>query len=99
MPASARLLAVLADPTRRALVERLRERPAAVGDLARCVTVSRSAVSQHLQVLREAELVDERRVGSRRIYRLRPEALGELRGYVDSLWGDALLAFGKDSSQ
>jgi len=88
------LLATLADPTRRALVEELRSGPKTVGQLAEHATVSRSAVSQHLQLLKAAEIVGERRQGARRFYSLRPEALGELRAYVDHLWTDALDAFG-----
>jgi DNA-binding transcriptional ArsR family regulator len=55
--------------------------------------VTQSAVSQHLQVLKTANLVSEERVGTRRIYQLEAATLGELRSYVDSLWGDALGAF------
>jgi DNA-binding transcriptional ArsR family regulator len=87
-------LAILADPTRRTLVDALRKGPLSVGQLADCVTVSRSAVSQHLQVLKAAQLVEREISGTSRIYRLRPQALGELRDYVDGLWGDALASFG-----
>ena len=89
------LLATLADPTRRALVEKLRAGPKTVGQLAEDTPVSRSAVSQHLQILKAAEVVGERRQGTRHFYSLRPEALGELRTYVDHLWTDALDAFGR----
>jgi DNA-binding transcriptional ArsR family regulator len=61
--------------------------------LAARTTVTQSAVSQHLQVLKAAQLVDERRAGARRYYSLNPTALGELRAYVDTLWTDALAAF------
>jgi DNA-binding transcriptional ArsR family regulator len=87
-------LALLADPTRRTLIDALRKGPLSVGQLADRVTVSRSAVSQHLQVLKSAQLVDREISGTSRIYRLRPKALGELRDYVDQLWGDALSSFG-----
>ncbi len=87
------LIGVLADPTRRALVEALRPGPRSVTDLAGQVPVSRSAVSQHLSVLYEAGVVDKTPLGTRRVYRLRSEALGELRAYVDGLWSDALDSF------
>jgi DNA-binding transcriptional ArsR family regulator len=86
-------LALLADPTRRTLVDALRAGPLTVGELAERVTVTRSAVSQHLQVLKSAGLVDDEAEGTRRLYRLQPGTLGELRAYVDALWGDALGGF------
>jgi DNA-binding transcriptional ArsR family regulator len=86
-------LAVLADPTRRKVFERLRAGPRAVNVLAAGLPVSRPAVSQHLKVLKEAGLVDERSEGVRRIYSLRREGLAELRAWLDSFWGDALEAF------
>lgn len=87
------LLSALADPTRRSLVEMLRNGPLTVGELAARSTVSQSAVSQHLQVLKAAQLVEERRDGARRHYSLDAAKLGELRSYVDALWNDALNAF------
>jgi DNA-binding transcriptional ArsR family regulator len=86
-------LAVLADPTRRKVFERLRGGPRAVNLLARGLPVSRPAVSQHLKVLKDAGLVEERSEGVRRIYSLRPEGLMELREWLDSFWGEALDAF------
>ncbi|HEX4511467.1 MAG TPA: metalloregulator ArsR/SmtB family transcription factor [Burkholderiaceae bacterium] len=86
-------LAVLADPVRKTLVEALRAGPLTVGELAAHVTVSRSAVSQHLQVLKAAELVEDEADGTRRRYSLQAGTLGELRAYVDALWGDALANF------
>lgn len=91
-------LSALADPTRRELYERLRERPHAVGDLAHAAHISQPAVSQHLRVLREAELVDARPEGARRLYYATPEGLSDLRRYFESLWGDALDAFGRSST-
>jgi DNA-binding transcriptional ArsR family regulator len=87
------VLAVLADPTRRQVFERLRAGPRPVNALASGLPVSRPAVSQHLKVLREAGLVEERSEGVRRIYSLRREGLMELREWLDSFWGDALEAF------
>jgi len=86
-------LAVLADPTRRQVFERLRGGPRPVNALAAGLPVSRPAVSQHLKVLKEAGLVEERSEGVRRIYSLRREGLMELREWLDSFWGDALEAF------
>ena len=83
----------LGDGTRRLILERLRGGPRAVGELAAGLPVSRPAVSQHLRVLKEAGLVTERRNGTRRIYRLDPDGLGELRDYFDDFWSEALAAF------
>ena len=86
-------LAVLADPTRRQVFERLRAGPRPVNVLAAGLPVSRPAVSQHLKVLKHAGLVEERSEGVRRIYSLRREGLLELRAWLDSFWDDALEAF------
>jgi DNA-binding transcriptional ArsR family regulator len=86
-------LAALADPTRRAIFERLGDGPRAVGELARELPVSRPAVSQHLKVLKEAGLVLDRREGNRRIYQLDADGVGALRAYLDQFWKRALSAF------
>ncbi|HKA58114.1 MAG TPA: metalloregulator ArsR/SmtB family transcription factor [Gemmatimonadales bacterium] len=86
-------LAALADPTRRALFERLRRRPHTVGELARIAGIQQPTVSQHLQVLRAAKLVTDRREGTRRFYRAHREGLAELREYLESLWDDVLAAY------
>lgn len=86
-------LLALADPTRRRVFEHLRERPRAVGEIAARMPVSRPAVSQHLKVLKQAGLVADEREGSRRIYRIDPDGLGELRRWLDGFWTDALAAF------
>src|ERR1700720_2569319 len=91
--AYASVLAVLADPTRRRVFERLRGGPRPVNLLAAGLPVSRPAVSQHLKLLKDAGLVEERSEGVRRIYSLRREGLVELRAWLDSFWGDALEAF------
>lgn len=91
-------LSILADPTRRALVEELRRGPMTVGQLSATTPVTRSAVSQHLQLLKAAALVLERREGARRFYSLDPAAFGELRAYVDGLWSDALASFNQANS-
>lgn len=86
-------LRALQDPTRRALVDRLRAAPASVGELAAAVPVSQPAVSQHLAVLREAGLVTVRRDGRRSVYTLRAEGLAPLRAWVEAVWDDALAAY------
>jgi len=83
----------LADGTRRAIVSRLAEGPRAVGELAVGLPVSRSAVSQHLKVLKDAGLVTERAAGTRRIYRLNPIALAALRDQLDTFWQRALTSY------
>jgi DNA-binding transcriptional ArsR family regulator len=83
----------LADPTRRAIFERVSARPSAVGELARGLPVSRPAVSQHLRVLKEAGLVREMPVGTRRIYRLDPRGIAAMRDWLDAHWASALDAF------
>ena len=92
-----RALEALADPTRRAVFERLRKGPRAVGELAEGLDVSRPAVSQHLRVLEEAGLVAARSEGTRRIYRVEVKGLKALRRYLDSLWDDALGAFEEEA--
>jgi DNA-binding transcriptional ArsR family regulator len=92
-------LAALADPTRRALYERLRRREHAVGELARALGVTQPAVSQHLRVLRRARLVRERRAGTRHYFTASPEGLAELKRYVESLWDDVLQAYAASSRQ
>lgn len=80
----------LGDPTRRAIVECLAERPRAVGELAEVLPISRPAVSQHLKVLKEAGLVSDRAAGTRRVYRLNPAGLSALRDQLDTFWSRAL---------
>ncbi len=83
----------LGDPTRRAIFEQLAQRPRAVVELARALPVSRPAVSQHLKVLKEARLVTDRADGTRRIYRLDPDGVGDLRADLDRYWTNALTAY------
>ncbi len=85
----------LSDPTRRRLVELLRRRPHAVGELALHLGVSQPAVSQHLGVLRHARLVRGRPAGRRRLYQLDPTGFRALRDYVDRMWTDALAAYAR----
>ncbi len=83
----------LGEPTRRAIFERLAQGPAAVGELAANLPVTRPAVSQHLKVLKEAGLVSETPDGARRIYRLDPRGIGAMRDWLDAHWASALDAF------
>jgi DNA-binding transcriptional ArsR family regulator len=82
--------AALGDPTRRAIVACLAERPRAVGELAAGLPVTRPAVSQHLSVLRKSGLVAERRDGTRRLYRANSAGLVGLKQFVDRFWDTGL---------
>ena len=86
-------LSALADPTRRAILEILAEKPRPVGEVAARLPITRPAVSQHLRVLREAGLVRDQQRGTRRIYRVEPQGLSELRAYVERFWQEALESF------
>jgi DNA-binding transcriptional ArsR family regulator len=90
---------VLADGTRRAIVSRLADGPQAVGQLAADLPVSRSAVSQHLRVLKDAGLVSERAAGTRRVYRLNPGAVAALRDQLDTFWARALAGYADVAEQ
>ena len=83
----------LGDPTRRAIFERLVERPRAVGELADGLPVSRPAVSQHLKVLKSAGLVVDRQAGKHRIYQVDPDGLAALRAELDRFWNSTLTAY------
>ena len=86
-------LTVLGDPTRRRIFELVAERPSPVGELAARLPVTRPAVSQHLKVLRLAGLVQEQRMGTRRLYSLDPAGLETVRAYFDRFWDRSLTAF------
>lgn len=88
-----RAFAALADPTRRQVFERLRSGPKPVGRIAKGLPVSRPAVSQHLKVLKEAGLVNDRAQGTRRIYYIDPHGLAAVRKWLDGFWDEALEAF------
>src|SRR6266576_3247683 len=85
--------AALADPTRRIIFERLIEHPSAVGELAGELPVSRPAVSQHLKILKDAGLVTDHAVGTRRVYRLNPAGVAALRDQLDVFWNRALAGY------
>jgi DNA-binding transcriptional ArsR family regulator len=92
-------LAALSDPMRRTILERIVEAPRSVGEIAQDLPISRPAVSQHLKVLKGADLVREERAGTRRIYHADGAALGELRAYVDEMWRAALGRFADAAEQ
>ena len=94
-----RVFAALTDPTRRAVFERLRHGPRPVGEIARGLPVTRPAVSQHLKVLKEAGLVDDRSEGTRRIYQIDPKGLGAMRAWLDQFWTAALDAFAAEAER
>jgi DNA-binding transcriptional ArsR family regulator len=83
----------LGDPTRKAIFELLVDRPRAVVELASEMPVSRPAVSQHLRVLKDARLVIDQPIGTRRIYRVDPDGLAALRADLDRFWGKALASY------
>ena len=93
------MLGALSDPTRQTVLDLLRQGPSTVGDLANRLPVSRPAVSQHLNVLKSADLVEEERQGTRHYFRLNPKSLAELRAHIDSMWRDALNAFSDFASK
>jgi DNA-binding transcriptional ArsR family regulator len=96
---NARAFAALADPTRRAVFERLAGGPRPVGELADGLPVSRPAVSQHLKVLKEAGLVTDRAEGARRVYQIDPQGLGQIRAWLDQFWDVALAAFAAEAER
>ena len=87
MDAAAR---ALAEPTRRQILRLVRDTEQTVGDIAGNFSVSRPAISQHLRVLQDAELVTARSEGTRRFYRARPEGMDELRAWMDEFWSGSL---------
>ena len=93
MPNEWELMSALSHPVRQAILDRLREGPYTVGELAANLPVTRPAVSQHLQLLKSLDVVAEERRGTRHYFHLNPRSLAELRDHVDTLWRDALAAF------
>jgi len=86
-------LDALGDATRRAILARLLNGPLPVGELARDFPMSRPAISQHLRLLKNANLVIDRPAGTRRVYQLHPEGFNSLREYFDQFWSLALDSF------
>ena len=85
-------LRAIAEPRRRRILQLVRDEELSAGDIAAQFEISRPAVSQHVNVLKEAGLVSERRDGTRRLYRARPEGLGELRTFLEGFWDERLEA-------
>ena len=89
----------LAEPHRREILRLVADRELPAGRIASHFDVTGPAVSQHLRVLREAGLVTERREGTRRLYRARPEGLMELRAYLESFWDDRLAVLKQEAEK
>jgi DNA-binding transcriptional ArsR family regulator len=83
-------LRALAEPRRRAILRLVAHDELAAGEIAAAFDVTRTAVSQHLTVLRNAGLLSERRAGTRRLYRARPEGLAGLREFLEDMWSSSL---------
>jgi DNA-binding transcriptional ArsR family regulator len=88
-----RALDALGDPTRRAVLKRLRGGGRSVGEIAQGMKVTRPAVSQHLQVLKAARLVTVHAVGTRRVYAIDASGIRTLRDWFDGFWNETLMAF------
>ena len=89
----------LGDPTRRAIIDKLREKPLSVADIAEGMAVSRPAVSQHLKVLKEARLIRVKQRGTRNFCEVDPEGIIAMRFYLDQFWNDALQVFKQAAEQ
>jgi DNA-binding transcriptional ArsR family regulator len=92
-------LKAIAEPRRRQILALVRDEELPAGEIAAHFDVSRPAVSQHLNVLKEAGLVSERRNGTRRLYRARPEGLVELRTFLEGFWDDRLDALKREAEK
>jgi DNA-binding transcriptional ArsR family regulator len=90
-------LKAIAEPRRREILHLVSEDERSAGEIAARFDVTRSAISQHLKVLREAELITERRDGTRRLYRARPEGLEDLREFLATFWTDRLAALKREA--
>ena len=93
------VLKALAEPRRPAMLRLVRDEARSVGEIAEHFDITQQAVSQHLQVLRGAGLVDVRREGTRRLYRARPEGLAPLRAFLDEFWDDRLDALKREAER
>ena len=91
--AAIKAFSALGDPTRRDIFERLARSSSAVGELAANLPITRPAVSQHLRVLKEAQLVTETSEGTRHIYRIDPRGIAAMREWLDAHWAKALTNF------
>jgi DNA-binding transcriptional ArsR family regulator len=92
-------LKAIAEPHRRQILRLVREGEMTAGEIASHFDITRPAISQHLTVLKNAGLLDERRDGTRRIYRLRPEGVRELRDFVEEMWTDRLVVLKREAER
>src|SRR5246127_2178178 len=92
-------LAAIASPRRRQILSLVRDGELSAGEIAAHFDVTRPAISQHLNVLKEAGLVDERRNGTRRLYRARPEGLVELKAFLEEFWDERLEALKREAER
>jgi DNA-binding transcriptional ArsR family regulator len=92
-------LKAIAEPRRRRILALVRDEELSAGEIASHFEITRPAVSQHLTVLREAGLVDERRNGTRRLYRARPEGLAELKAFLDGFWDERMEALKREAER
>ena len=93
------VLDAIAEPRRREILALVRQRELAAGEIAARFDVSRPAISQHLGVLKGAGLLTERRDGTRRLYRARPEGLGDLREFLEEFWTDRLDVLAREAER
>ena len=92
-------LKAIAEPRRRRILQLVWDAELSAGEIASHFDVTQPAVSQHLNVLKEAGLVSERRNGTRRLYRARPEGLADLKAFLDDFWGDRLEALKREAER
>src|SRR5277367_6209995 len=92
-------LKAIAEPRRRQILTLVRDEELSAGEIASHFDVTRPAVSQHLTVLKEAGLVDERRNGTKRLYRARPEGLADVKAFLDEFWGERLEALKREAER
>ena len=92
-------LKAIAEPRRRRILTLVRDGELSAGEIAAHFDVTRPAVSQHLNVLKEAGLVSERRNGTRRLYRARPEGLAQVKAFLEEFWGDRLDALKREAER
>ena len=92
-------LKAISAPRRRMILQLVRDEELSAGEIASHFDVTRPAVSQHLTVLKEAGLVHERRNGTRRLYRARPEGLADLRAFLESFWDERLAALKREAER
>src|SRR5216117_1417257 len=92
-------LKAIAEPRRRRILRLVWDAELSAGEIASHFEVTQPAVSQHLKVLKEAGLVDERRNGTRRLYRARPQGLAELKTFLDAFWDAKLEALQREAER